>query len=268
MSKRKCLNECERLAVKPKNTETAAVLEEGTSNVSLSNQVFSQEGIVANILSHLEISDIRRCSEVSKTCLKTMVILEELYIVAPPIIDSGTTDVCFYEILIGKLHLAEKMFGSENNLRRLSIDFDDCWLSMEEDECIRQRITQSLYRFFSSCKKLKHIHLKGLKYDIEEYDEEYFYDGYISDFEAVGQCAELETLVIENCFLPHLYTALYSMLQNKSNLRVLDLTDTASTTDVDDKDDKSLSIRIASLTNLQKLVIHNVDISLYKVESI
>lgn len=138
-----------RLAAKQAKTDdtvvTASAAADNTAEeeniLSLSNKVFSQEGIVTNILSHLEISDICRCSEVSKTCLKSISRLEELHIIA----DTSSVGQ--------KLHFAVIRFCSENNLRRLHMNLIGQNIP-DDDERIKKIV-------FSCKNKLTHVHIEG-----------------------------------------------------------------------------------------------------------
>mmetsp|Transcript_16169 Transcript_16169/g.25220 ORF Transcript_16169/g.25220 Transcript_16169/m.25220 type:complete len:441 (-) Transcript_16169:1295-2617(-) len=217
------------------------------NNTSISNQVFSREGIVANILSHLEISDIARCSEVSKTCLNALSLLEELYI-HPAIADSDKLycpdGLCYFEVR-PQMHFAVKRLCPENSLRKLHINFNRMTSSLAVG--IDDVVDKFSSRLFTSCqKKLKHFHVKGLRQDL------------IADLSTLDKFAELETLIIEDSRV-YWSLDLTSFIQNKPNLQELMLSDIYYCGGVSDsiefQSPQDFSSALSKLTSLKKLSI-------------
>jgi len=247
MNKRSCSDNTTvgRLrAVKPKNDATVTASAEYTATIddstALSTTVFIQEDIVATFLSFLDLSDIRCCSEVSKTCWKAIARLEELTIHAVACLDGHERMTKGIEYM---MHLAARLFSKRrNSLRRVSIfcDYDDgqsCWTAAADE---------SLGLLLSSCSLLTHFRFKGsvrcqmpaalLRFDTLK---------------------NLETLVIDfvnwNSSLD-----LTLMLSRKTNLRVLEITNLTKEYypgwEMGGQCDE-VSTLIGSLHRLQKLVI-------------
>jgi len=237
-------------AVKAKDDATITVTvgdtteeEEEHDYVLAHNNIFFQVDMVTKILSYLDLVYIARCARVSKTLLKAISLLENLNI-TPSIRSYDGWEV------EQKLKFAALRFSPENSLTSIYMHLNYArW---------NPRNIDYMTRILKSCKKLRHLTLAGISFVNKT-------------FHSVSEFTELETLVLD-CFdfedFIHSTFILFTMLKNKTNLRVLELSSETSTrssedealSDFEEKCEKLLSEVIGGLVSLQRLTIKSSEI--------